>query len=125
MDTGKKDNQISIAFINDQSPIINAISQGLSISGFEILFISENIEDGIAQLSELKVLPQVCIIDLDFYDKNVLASLQGLKRQYPLIKLIAHSDIDDENVIKMLFEFGFSKYVLIGEDMKKAITTLM
>lgn len=128
MDTGKKDNQISIAFINDQSPIINAISQDLSTSGFEILFISENIEDGIAQLSELKVLPQVCIIDLDFYDKNVLASLQGLKRQYPLIKLIAHSDIDDQKVGRTILELGFSNYFLVGsdvDDFSKAIDNLI
>lgn len=94
MDTGKEIKDIRIAFINDKIPIIDAISKDLLTSGFNILFKSESIEKRIAQLSELKVLPQACIIDLDFYDNNVLKQFQGLKSQYSSLKLIAHSDID-------------------------------
>src|SRR5690606_30107851 len=92
-----------------------------------VLFRSENIEDGLSQLSALKTLPNVCIIDLDFYDKNVLAQLQKLRTQYPTIKLIAHSDIDAEKAVKPLLEIGFDSYLLIGsdaEDFRKAIETV-
>ena len=116
MDTEKETKQISIAFINDKSPIVDAISKDLLTSGIEILFKSENIEEGITQLSDLKKLPTVCIIDLDFYDKNVLKQLQELRTKYPTIKLIAHSDIDDEKVGKYLLDIGFSSYLLIGND---------
>lgn len=124
MDTERITKHISIAFINDKSPIIDGISKDLSTSGFEILFKSENIKDGIVHLSSLKSLPQVCIIDLDFYDKSILKQLQGLKSQYPSLKLIAHSDIDDEKVQ----DIGFSSYLLIGsdaDDLKKAIDNLI
>ena len=116
MDTEKETKQISIAFINDKSPIVDAISKDLLTYGFEILFKLESIEDGIAQLSELKTLPQACIIDLDFYEKNILKQLQELRTKYPTIKLIAHSDIDDEKVGKYLLDIGFSSYLLIGND---------
>ncbi len=60
--------QISIAFINDKSPIIDIICNNLVASGIDILFRSESIENGLSQLSALEELPQVCIVDLDFFD---------------------------------------------------------
>jgi DNA-binding NarL/FixJ family response regulator len=73
-------------------------------------------EDGLSQLSSLNELPKICIIDLDFYNKNVFVELQELRTKYPTIKLIAHSDIDDEKVGKYLLDIGFSSYLLIGND---------
>ena len=124
METGTTQQKTILAFINDRSPIIDTISKDLLASGFEIVFKSENIENGIAQLSELKSLPQVCIIELDFYDKNVLEQLQGFKSQYPSIKLIAHSDIDEEEIVKYVLKIGFDGYLLVGsdaDDFKKTI----
>ena len=128
MDTEKETKQISIAFINDKSPIVDAISKDLLTYGFEILFKLESIEDGIAQLSELKTLPQACIIVLDFYEKNILKQLQELRTKYPALKLIAHSDIDEEETIKIILAIGFASYLLIGsdaDDLKKAIDPIV
>jgi DNA-binding NarL/FixJ family response regulator len=116
MKTGTTQQKITIAFINDKSPILDLICNDLVALGIEVLFRSENIKDGLSQLSALKTLPQVCVIDLDFYDKNIVAQLQELRTQYPTIKLIAHSDIDTEKVIKPLLEIGFSSYLLVGSD---------
>ncbi|MDN3671957.1 DNA-binding response regulator [Flavobacterium branchiarum] len=124
METGTAQKKITLAFINDKSPILDLTCNDLAASGIEVSFRSENIEDGLSQLSALKTLPNVCIIDLDFYNKNVLAQLQELRTQYPTIKLIAHSDIDAEKAVKSLLEIGFAGYLLIGsdvDDFKKAI----
>ncbi|MCT1526818.1 DNA-binding response regulator, partial [Sphingobacterium hotanense] len=125
--TGTAQQQITLAFINDKSPILDLISNQLTASGFKPLFRSENIEEGLLQLSLLTELPQTCIIDLDFYDKNILVQLQEFKTKYPSIKLIAHSDIDNEKVAKKLLDIGFSSYLLIGSDVdnfRKAIKTI-
>lgn len=116
METGTAQQKTPLAFINDKSPILDVICNELDNSGVEILFRSENIESGSSQLSVLTVLPDVCIIDLDFYDKNVLAQLRELKTLYPSIKLIAHSDIDNEEVGKNLLDIGFSSYLLVGSN---------
>lgn len=116
METGTAQQKITLAFINDKSPILNGICQDLVASGTEVLFRSESIEDGLSQLFSLNELPYVCIIDLDFYDKNVLTQLQELRTKYPTIKLIAHSDIDDEKVGKAILNIGFSSYLLVGSD---------
>lgn len=116
METGTAQQKITLAFINDKSPILNGICQDLVASGTEVLFRSESIEDGLSQLSSLNELPKICIIDLDFYNKNVFVELQELRTKYPTIKLIAHSDIDDEKVGKYLLDIGFSSYLLIGND---------
>ena len=124
METGTAQQKIALAFINDKSPILDLTCNDLVASGIEILFRCENIEDGLSQLSALKELPKVCIIDLDFYDKNVLAQLQKLKTQYPTIQLIAHSDNDTKKAVKPLLEIGFAGYLLIGsdtDDFRKAI----
>ena len=116
METGTAQQKIILAFINDKSPILDLICNELISSGIEILFRSENIEDGLIKLSALNELPKICIIDLDFYNKNVFVELQELRTKYPTIKLIAHSDIDDEKVGKYLLDIGFSSYLLIGND---------
>ncbi|WP_324756184.1 response regulator [Sphingobacterium thalpophilum] len=123
MDTINKPQQ-TLAFINDKSPIADSICNDLTNLGFEVLYRSEHIENGIPQLSALKSLPEVCIIDLDFYDTNVLAQLQELRTKYPGIKLIAHSDRDTKKAVKPLLDIGFAGYLLIGsdaDDFKKAI----
>jgi len=116
METGTAQQQITLAFINDKSPILDLISNQLTVSGFKLLVRSENIEEGLLQLALLTELPQACIFDLDFYDKNILAQLQEFRTKYPSIKLIAHSDIDNEKVGKTLLDIGFSSYLLIGSD---------
>ena len=116
METGTAQQKITLSFMNDKSQILDLICNDLVASGIEVLFRSENIEDGLSQLSALKTLPIVCIIDLNFYNRNVLAQLQELKTQYPTIKLIAHSDIDDEKIGRALFDLGFLSYLLVGSD---------
>jgi DNA-binding NarL/FixJ family response regulator len=128
METGTTQQKISLAFINDKSLILDLVCNELVASGIEVLFRSENIEDGLYQLSALKKPTKVCIIDVDFHDKKVLTQLQKLRIQYPTVKLIAHSDIDTEKVVKPLLEIGFVGYLLIGsdaDDFKKAIDVVI
>lgn len=128
MKTGTVQETISLSFINDKSPITNSICNDLAASGMEVLCRSESIENGLSQLSSLNELPKVCIVDLDFYDQNVLKQLQELRKEYPAIKLVAHSDIDDEKVGKSLLNIGFSSYLLLGsdvDDFKRVIETVI
>ncbi|MBW3521747.1 MULTISPECIES: response regulator transcription factor [Flavobacteriales] len=127
METGTSQQKITFAFIDGKSPILDLIYNELIASGIEVLFKSENIEDGLKNLSNLKVLPKTCIIDLDFYDKNILEQLQKLSSEYPSIKLIAHSDIDDDKVYKVLLDIGFLSCLLVGsdvDDFKRAIDSI-
>lgn len=116
MDTDTKQDKVSIAFINDKSPIIDKICTDLLSAKFEILFQTENIENAISELEVIKKLPEICIIDLDFYDKSILKQLQKLRNLYPTIQLIAHSDIDDEKIAKDIIDIGFLSYFLLGTD---------
>lgn len=128
METVTTQQKITLAFINDKCPILDLICNDLIVSGIKVSFRSENIQDGLSQLLALKTLPIVCIVDLDFYDKNVLTQLQKLRTQYPIIKLIAHNDIDAEKAVKSLLGIGFVGYLLIGsdtDDFKKAIEVVI
>ncbi len=128
METGTAQQKITLAFINEKSPILDLICDDLTSSGFEIAFRSETVEDGLFHLVSLKELPKVCIIDLDFYDKQMLSKLQKLRLEYPTIKLFSHSDIDNEKVGKALLDIGFSSCLLVGsdvDDFRKAIEKVL
>lgn len=124
METKKKTKQTRLAFITDKSPIIDIICNDLMASGLKILFRSDNIDDGVAQLSTLQELPDACIIDLDFYEHNVLKQLRELKSQHPSIRLIAHSDIDDNETANTLLEIGIESYLLLGSDANNFINAI-
>lgn len=117
----KNISRITTAFINDKSPVMDLIHDDLVASGVDVVFRSDNVADGNNHLSSLTTLPNICIIDLDFSDKDIMKQIRELRCQYPTLKLIAQSDMDDEKIIRELAELGFSKYVLIGSDMKKTI----
>ncbi|MFZ4860965.1 DNA-binding response regulator [Sphingobacterium sp. Mn56C] len=117
----KNISRITTAFINDKSPVMDFIHDDLVASGVDVVFRSDNVADGNNLLSSLTTLPNICIIDLDFSDKDIMKQIRELRSQHPILKLVAHSDMDDEKIIRELAELGFSKYVLIGEDIKKAI----
>lgn len=110
------DNLIRVAFINDKSPLIDLICNDLMASGIEVLFRSENVQDGLSQLSALTELPKALIIDLKFHNRNVLAQLRELKATYPSIELIAYGDSDADETVQALTEIGIKSYLLIGSD---------
>lgn len=116
METTSKPQKDNIAFINDKSPLIDIVCNDLTASGIEVAFRSENIADGLSQLSALTELPKAIIIDLNFSDKDVLAQLRELKAEYPNIGLIAHGDSDDDEVLQALKKTGIESYLLIGSD---------
>ncbi len=124
MDTVNSLETNNIAFINDKNPVIDAVAKDLATSGINILFRAEDVKDALSQLSALKELPDVCVIDLDFHDKGVLTQLGVLKTKYPNLKLIIHSDIDDVETVKALSKIGIDSYLLMGsdvDDFKRAI----
>lgn len=128
MEIGTTRQKITLAFINDKSPILDLICDDLTALRFEITFRSETIENGLYQFSTLNKLPDVCIVDLDFYDKQILDNLQKLRMEYSTVKLIAHSDIDDDEIDKTILNIGFSDYLLVGsdvDDFRKAIEIQM
>lgn len=105
----KNINRITTAFINDKSPNMDLIHNDLITSDVSVIFRSDNITEENNELSSLKKLPAVCIIDLDFHDKGVMKQLRELRSQYPTMKLIAHSDIDDKEKYQRTFGAWFFK----------------
>ncbi len=124
MESTKRPDRIRLAFITDKSPIIDALCNDLMTSGLNILFHSENVEDGLSQLATLQELPEVCIIDLDFYNGNVLNQLRKLKTELPTIRLIAHTDIDDNEMANTLFRIGVESCLLLGSDANDFINAI-
>ena len=72
----------SPALINDKALFWISSAKTLLLQ-VEILSRSENVDDGLLQLSALQEPPEVCIIDLDFNNENLLAQLMVFKIEVP------------------------------------------
>ena len=116
MDTVPRINQTQIVFINDKTPVLDKIGEELIASGYSIPFRTETIEEALLNFSQLKELPLACILDLDFQDTKIQSQIKRLIQKYPLIRFIAHSDLDDAVIIKSLRNSGINSYLLIGSD---------
>ena len=80
MDTERKNQHISIAFINDKSPVIDVISKDLLTFGFKILFKSENIEVGLAHqyhYEQSALLLETGFLNHEFVQVNSYRRNQG------------------------------------------------
>lgn len=70
-------------------------------------------EDGEQALSLLSTtLPDVVFLDMVMPGKNGIETAKEIKSQYPEIKIIGCSTIDNEALIRQAYEAGFDAYIL-------------
>lgn len=124
MGIDKKTFPITVALIDDHTPLLNAVRKFLESFSIRVLFQAGNGQEALQKLSESDVLPDICILDLNMPVMNGFETATALSNKYPDIKVLAFSVNDDEaNVVAML-QSGAKGYILKGADpdeIKKAI----
>jgi DNA-binding NarL/FixJ family response regulator len=73
---------------------------------------AENGYDLIFQLSQLKVLPDVILIDMNMPKIDGIVAICYIKHKYPQIKLIALTVYETEEVLRQCLCFGANGFVL-------------
>ena len=101
----------SIALADDHILLRNGLASLIKNFGHEVLFEANNGEDMIRFIQEGK-RPDLVLMDINMPVKDGYQSAAWLKENYPDIKILALSMLDDENAIIRMIKNGARGYLL-------------
>lgn len=116
---------ITIALADDQ--LLFKQSLGILISSvpeFKLLFDAENGLLFLEQLRQMKVLPEIALIDIEMPEMDGMELLEVIKKEYPDIKVLILSAHSSERLISRLIQMGACGYLLKNCDKEELITAL-
>lgn len=120
--------EITVAVIDDHDLIRNKICELLEdLGGVRVLFQAENGQAGLERIIEDKLVPDVCVLDVNMPVLNGFETAKALRYRYPEIRILAFSMNNDEKNIVEMFRSGANGYITKGgspEELKKAIEIL-
>ncbi|MDX2001792.1 MAG: response regulator transcription factor [Chitinophagales bacterium] len=108
--------QINIAIIDDHMLLRNQVSGLLEDMGFQVLFQAENGAIGLERIIQDKLVPDVCIVDVNMPVMNGFETAEALREKCPRTKVLAFSMNNEENSIIGMLQNGAVGYVLKGGD---------
>ena len=101
----------TIALADDHVLLRNGLASLIKNFGHEVLFEANNGEDLIKIINEGKK-PDLVLMDINMPVKDGYETAAWLKENYPEIKVLALSMLDDENAIIRMIKNGARGYVL-------------
>lgn len=101
----------SIALADDHVLLRNGLANLIRNFGHEVMFEANNGEDMIKYVQEGKI-PDLILMDINMPVKDGYETAAWLKNNYPGIKVLALSMLDDENAIIRMIKNGARGYVL-------------
>ncbi|MCB0695940.1 MAG: response regulator transcription factor [Chitinophagaceae bacterium] len=106
-------NTIKIALADDHNLFRKGVEELIEdFDNMEVLYSLPNGQELINRLSSAKVLPDVCLLDINMPQMNGFETAAAIKERWPDIKIIAVSVYDSEfNIIGML-RAGAGGYIL-------------
>lgn len=121
-------NKIKIAMADDHNLFRKGVEEIIGdYDNMEVLFSVENGKELLAKLNTAKVLPDVCLLDINMPESNGFETAKTIKERWPDIKILAVSVYDSEfNIIGML-RAGAGGYILKDSQpavLRKAIESL-
>lgn len=101
----------TIALADDHVLLRNGLASLIKNFGHEVLFEANNGEDLIKLIQEGKK-PDLVLMDINMPVKDGYETSAWLKKNYPEIKILALSMLDDENAIIRMIKNGARGYIL-------------
>jgi two-component system, NarL family, invasion response regulator UvrY len=122
-----KQPRIRVAIADDHVVVANALSEMLNSMGFEVLTQAYDGQHLIAELEKCKILPDVCILDINMPVMNGLDALLVMRQRWPRMRVLVLSLSNNENVIIKMIREGACGYLTkscSAETLKKAIESI-
>lgn len=123
--TKMTEQKIKVALADDHAMLRKSLAVVIdSMPEFEVLFDVDNGKQMIDKLSEVKSLPDICILDINMPELNGYDTAKGIATNYPDIRVLALSMYDNEQNIIRMIRNGASGYMLKDsnpEELKKAL----
>jgi DNA-binding NarL/FixJ family response regulator len=101
----------TIALADDHVMLRNGLASLIKNFGHEILFEANNGDDVIRLIDQGKI-PDLILMDINMPVKDGYETASWLKKNYPDIKVLALSMLDDENAIIRMIKNGARGYLL-------------
>ena len=117
----------NIALADDHVLLRNGLANLIRNFGHEVMFEANNGEDMIRYVQEGK-RPDLILMDINMPVKDGYESAAWLKNNYPEIRVLALSMLDDENAIIRMIKNGARGYVLKESEpaeLKNAINAVL
>lgn len=120
--------KIKLALADDHTLFRKGVEELIEdFDNMEVLFSVENGKELLDRLRSAKILPDVCLLDINMPETNGFETAKAIKEQWPDIKILAVSVYDSEfNIITML-RAGAGGYILKDSQpqvLKQAIESL-
>ncbi|KAB2914348.1 MAG: response regulator transcription factor [Bacteroidetes bacterium] len=99
-----------------------------SCDGLELIFEAENGQVLLEGITKITKLPDVVLLDLRMPIKDGIETTKELRQQYPDIKILVLTMIDQDDYIIHLLDMGASGYLLknsSADEVQKAIFSVM
>lgn len=123
----EKENQITIALIDDHEGLRISLQNFLEYSNFKVVLQAANGQEAIKGLQLQEVLPDICILDISMPVMDGYQTAKQMAERYPEIKILVFSSLDNKKSIIEMLRLGVRGYVLKGsapEKLKKAVIKL-
>lgn len=123
----EKENQITIALIDDHEGLRISLQNFLEYSNFKVVLQAANGQEAIEGLQLQEVLPDICILDISMPVMDGYQTAKQMAERYPEIKILVFSSLDNKKSIIEMLRLGVRGYVLKGsapEKLKKAVIKL-
>jgi two-component system, NarL family, invasion response regulator UvrY len=104
--------EIKVVLVDDHVLLRNGLASLInSFGGYKVLFEANNGKDFVAYLQPGNV-PEIVLLDINMPEMDGYETALWLKKNYPLIKVLALSMYDNENAIIRMFKAGAKGYIL-------------
>jgi DNA-binding NarL/FixJ family response regulator len=102
-----------VVIVEDHTLILEAISELVnSFDNFEVMYLCKNGEELVTKLKSAKNIPELILMDVNMPIMNGVETTYYLKENYPDVKVIALSVVEDEQAIIEMLKAGAKGYLL-------------
>jgi two-component system, NarL family, invasion response regulator UvrY len=120
---------INIALADDHMILRKGVKDIISsFGGFEVIMEASNGKELITTLYTAKLLPDICMLDINMPDMNGYDTIVALKKNWPTMKVLVLTMFNNEYSILKMLKNGANGYLLKKNchpnDLKLALTTI-